>query len=158
MRLIFELEIAPLSDLEIAPLSAEEEEEMREQRRLFALGVAGKYRSQYLLIRQVPPSPVFAGRAAWEKYFGPPPRPLDRPPPIFGENYPTPYLWEQMFEQHRPIWLSCSSVTSSSTIRKPHRQWPPNASTILPKRAANWQRTRAQTTREHMRCGRFDWE
>lgn len=27
-----------------------------------------------------------------------------------------------------------------------------------PKRAANWQRTRAQTTKQHMACGRIDWE
>lgn len=27
-----------------------------------------------------------------------------------------------------------------------------------PKQAANWHRTRAQTTRAHMPCGRIDWE
>jgi len=104
-----------------------------------------------------PPSDRNEDEILWRRMFGPPP---PRPNPLLDafsmsdlyrsienmilgeiENMIFGELYRDREEKNNIEWL---------------RKRP--AKIKMPKRARNWHRTRAQTTREHMRCGRFDWE
>lgn len=88
----------------------------------------------------------------WRDFFGPPWFESSHVPLSFGlfetkKDYQDD--WRDPFQRRR------FSPEIRALLYKIHC-WPPRLK--LSRRAANWQRTRAQTTREHMRCGRFDWE
>ena len=88
----------------------------------------------------------------WHDFFGPPRFESRHVPLSFGlfetkKDYQDE--WRDPFQRRR------FSPEIRALLYKIHC-WPPRLK--LSRRAANWQRTRAQTTREHMRCGRFDWE